>query len=142
MKERSRIKRLEEKRRNMNEIVCMKVSDAQSRNENVLEEMNHFSSMKEEGLCSLSMSIPFLHSQHLHKSDSSGQTVSSDNTPISSSSGSSSSSSGRTNNLKNNINISINNKSNANTTCEQKEKDLVRQLTAGPCMQGPDLRLF
>ena len=122
MKERNRLKRLEEKKRSNSQNVFRKVTGTQSKNENVLEEINHFPSMKKEGLRSLSMSIPFLHSQHLHKSDGSGHTVS--NTITSSSSSSSS----RTNNLNNDINISINKKLNINTTSEQKEKELVESV--------------
>ena len=113
VKERNRIKRMEEKKRNGHKNIFN--SDLHSTNENVPEnvpqQINPFTLRKEEDSCDLTMSIPFLHSEHAHKGDDNSHTVSSNS--------SSSSSSSSTTNM--NIIINANNKLNTNATTNQSE---------------------
>ena len=119
IKERNRIKRMEEIKRNGNRNIFM--NDVCYRNENVLENVleqnNPFTSIKED-ICNLTMPIPFLHSEHTHKGDNNSHTVSSSNSSSSSSSSNSSSSSSISNM---NVDININNKLNTSTTSNQNE---------------------
>lgn len=108
IKERNRIKRMEEKKRNEHRSIFK--SDVCSRNkivlENALEQINPFISRKEEDFCNLTMSIPFLHSEHTDKGGDNSNKVSS-------------SSSSSTSDV--NIDINANNKLNTNATSNQIE---------------------